>query len=861
MSKNKLMWNIALILIALISLPIAYAQFIPSGSKLVFVLINAAVIFVVLFILQSFLIPQKANKEKTSVWVIILLASLLVAFLYGQNELLWKGPLGAIFNIYVLVNSGIIAGVLYFALGLMKVNEKLKSAEGNAGYGILIFLFSVMITINIAPNMFLWKQEFVRTAFAFLFSAERGILNPKSGLLVFVTSFILISFFFTNFLLKQGNKTLNYALALIFAVNLAMPPVNPIRDVIQMGEIMFILILQETLKTSVPNDKPWASFLLAILLVGWASAALTINTPENRGAVAGMICRTPLINCKAEAGAAAVASSGFFSTSKTTLFVILGILLAVWLFSPAGKDGKTFSGWGIGIGLVALILLYMFGSGGGVIGKIGIGLLIIGAAIAAILYGMGRGENRRRILTLVLGGLKERWNAITKNARFLRDTPEGREPQVFRENRTLLHALVNFTTRSEITYRYWGFVGQGKTVGDQVLNKMGVFGYDQKTLRQDIIKARSGGVTSQGAHLDGWNKLNLDVIDLVNEFLELTYWIHVEVLFGFKEPTDHRDETIQYNEMIDKAQGLLTRIETSRKNYKLMTTAFGGHHVLNAYKGIILNMTNVTGDILEHPQKFARPGAVFIGNDNKPRDDKSEYYGDSFEAGYKIDVKGLKVPIHEVNQYGEYVQDIVDQKDASGDLPSDPRNYKKSRKVKPNDIIDYTDYSALMSNVELDWQGLAEDIRYGIWHPHSRTYQMYKKALANAIYPDWADDQIPIDKILTSPVSGDEAVDLRALANPGKNDYWGRITFDAGEPPKKDDPKHNPFPGLSALGMKKYMQERVRLDMKDKAKAAYFMSTIPADTAATKKVVKGKTVEVPIGGRLSEGVEEASKPS
>ena len=80
--------------------------------------------------------------------------------------------------------------------------------------------------------------------------------------------------------------------------------------------------------------------------------------------------------------------------------------------------------------------------------------------------------------------------------------------------------LANFTTRSEITYRYWGFVEQAKRVGTQILNKMGVFTYDQKTLRQDIIKARSGGVTSQGAHLDGWNKLNIEVVDLVNSYVK-----------------------------------------------------------------------------------------------------------------------------------------------------------------------------------------------------------------------------------------------------------------------------------------------------------------------------------------------------
>ena len=851
MSKNKSAWGIALILISIISLPIAYAQVVPTGSKIYFILINAAIIFVLLFILQSFLIQGKSDKEKTSVWVIMILASLLLAYFFGQNGFLWEGPLKWIFNVFILVNSAIIAAILYFVLGLLDVNKKLNSTEGKTGYGILIFLFSVMIAINIAPNMFLWQQEFVRSSFAFLFSPEKGILHPKSGLLVFVTSFILISFFFNQFLLKQGDKKLNYALALIFAVNLAIPPVNPIKDVVQMGEIIFILIVWETLKGTVPQDKPWAAFLLSILLVGWASAALTVNTPENRGAVAGMVCHTGFVNCKVAAGTAA-ASSGFLGMSKMTLILILIALAIFWPFG--GEKGKKVSGWAIGIGLIALILLYMWSSGGGVIGKIGFGLVMLIAIIAVILYFMSRGETIKRILTLGVAGAKERINAIIKNAKFLRESPEGREPQVFRENRILFHMLANFTTRSEITYRYWGFVEQAKRVGTQILNKMGVFTYDQKTLRQDIIKARSGGVTSQGAHLDGWNKLNIEVVDLVNSYFELTFWVYVSALFNFKDRTarNFKSEINEYNRSIStSALNIEQKIETSRTHYNLMTNAFGGHHVLNAYKGIILNMTNVTGDVLEHYQKFARPDAEFEGN---PRGRDIGFYGLSFKAEGRRDPQTrIILPIHEVNQFGEYIQDITDQRDKFGNLP-DPRDYKKPRKVKPEDIIDYPDYTTLMANVELDWKGLAEDIRYGLWHPESRTFQMYAQSLSKAIYPEWADEQIPIvgatGRIESSPSTGDEAFDMRALANPGLHPYWGRKTFDAEAPPGKNDPFHNPFPGVSSLGLVKYLEERVGLDMKDKAKAQEFMNKYHRDSAAPKKVTVRGEVKVKIGTRL-----------
>ncbi|MCH7772345.1 MAG: hypothetical protein IIA49_15250, partial [Bacteroidetes bacterium] len=130
MSKNKLLLSIAMILVVALSLPIAFAQ-LSTGSQVVFVLINAAVIGIVLFILQAILMPGKDPKEKTSVWIIIIAASLLIAWFLGRTGYIWQtGFIGAFFGTYrwyiVLGNSIIIAAALYFLLGLLKVVD-LKS--------------------------------------------------------------------------------------------------------------------------------------------------------------------------------------------------------------------------------------------------------------------------------------------------------------------------------------------------------------------------------------------------------------------------------------------------------------------------------------------------------------------------------------------------------------------------------------------------------------------------------------------------------------------------------------------------------------------------------------------------------------
>ena len=276
MSKNKLIWSIALFLIAIAVLPIAYAQ--TFGSSLFFVLINALIVGIILFILQSFLLSGKDTKEKTVVYTAIIFGSLLIAFLWGRDSFIWQGPLGVFFSGYVIVNTIIISIFLYFLLGLLKVNDMLglKSPEGQRGYGLLIFFISAIFAVLIGPK-FIWQQETIRLFIGYLFGPE-GILNPSPPgyrLWIFITSSFLLSFFFTGFLLKEGVDTkVSYGLAIILSASLASAGYG-IRTVVIMGEFVFLLIFQRALS----NDlKKW-SWPVAGLLVGWASAAITGGTP------------------------------------------------------------------------------------------------------------------------------------------------------------------------------------------------------------------------------------------------------------------------------------------------------------------------------------------------------------------------------------------------------------------------------------------------------------------------------------------------------------------------------------------------------------------------------------------------------
>ena len=245
MSKNKVIWNIALLLIVVLSLPFAYAQ--TAGRPVIMnMAVNAAVIGIILFMLQAMLLPNKPDKERVSVWFIIIVASLVIAYIYGRSGFIWEsGPLSRFFNWYILGNTAIIGAVLYFLGGLLLKDKKPQSPEGNIGMIILIIIVSLVFAVKIG-NRWVWQQETVRLLINYLFGPQ-GILNPNWGLWTFLGASTLLSFFFNGFLLKdQGNKFINYALAILIASNMASSGVT-MRSVIIMGEVIFVILLSNTL--------------------------------------------------------------------------------------------------------------------------------------------------------------------------------------------------------------------------------------------------------------------------------------------------------------------------------------------------------------------------------------------------------------------------------------------------------------------------------------------------------------------------------------------------------------------------------------------------------------------------------------
>lgn len=459
MSKNKLIWTFALLLIVLISLPIAHAQAF-TESRLFFILINSLIVGAVLFALQAWLIPQKETKEKTAVYVAIAVVSLLIGYFYGQSGFIWQGPLGVFFNFKVLVNAAIITIFLYFLFAYLEINKKLglESPQGKTGYGILLFFIGALFAIHLG-NQWIWEQGTIKLFFNYFFSPQEGILHPnESRLWIFLTTAILLSFFFNNYLIAGQNNKLNIALALILAASLTRGGFG-VNTVIIMGEVIFILIFQQALKKGGTGDV-W-SWILSFGLVGWASAAISASTPQYGGvlgSIFGGIYNTTGWKGFATIGAVLTLGGLLTGVGGIIIFAIIAaiVFFAVWSKTNSISKALIWAGIIFGIGL----LLSVTGAASFV--------LLILAIILVILFGGGiyaisRGEGRSRIwrdgLTRAMTRLRnivsrnETANRILGKWFSLRDTTLEREiPFKLKELRLVVYTLMNYMLRYDIYY-------------------------------------------------------------------------------------------------------------------------------------------------------------------------------------------------------------------------------------------------------------------------------------------------------------------------------------------------------------------------------------------------------------------------
>ena len=100
-----------------------------------------------------------------------------------------------------------------------------------------------------------------------------------------------------------------------------------------------------------------------------------------------------------------------------------------------------------------------------------------------------------------------------------------------------------------------------------------------------------------------------------------------------------------------------------------------------------------------------------------------------------------------------------------------------------------------------EWNMFIDDLRWGIYHPFSRTANSYKNANLRG------DEIYRGIKRKGYPKEGNPAFDREALKDPGQNRFWGRPKWNSEDLNDSLKPPFNPFPAISTVGIGSYLMD------------------------------------------------------
>ena len=374
MKLNKMLWIFALVL--LVAIPSAFAAPAIFRNMWFMLAVNSLIVWFILFALQSMIVPEKLAKEKTVLFIITLVASLLISWrIVGGGGYIWEvGHLAAFFSFKLIVNTIIISLVVYFGLGLLGVKPGTK--EGQIGIALLAIGVGLLIAFNISNEKWLWDTDNIKVGIDYLFGPEKdveykvkipkkekvggilgfggkevdvteekvtkqrvgGILRPEEPnyrLLIFITSALLFVWFFTGFLMPQSNIKLSVAMAIILAANLARTG-TPTTSVIALGEAFAILLVGKQITAGGGLLGNWIGWIVTIGLVEWIFHTV-FGGSQLAGVLAKMFGGIPII------GPILSKLADIFPAAGTTLSAPGSILAAP--ATAVSSGGKSLGGY------------------------------------------------------------------------------------------------------------------------------------------------------------------------------------------------------------------------------------------------------------------------------------------------------------------------------------------------------------------------------------------------------------------------------------------------------------------------------------------------------------------------------------
>lgn len=238
-------------------------------------IVNAFLIFVILFILQATLVPEKLEKERAVMWVMMIGLSLGISWFISSSGYIWHHPkIGLVFNQWTPVNAAIITLVVIIVLPWVGV--KLEAPRANVGMWILVGVVATAISINLGSH-YIWQEPAYQGIKDFLFG-EKGVLtiDPSKNnyrLMVFITMSVVWAWLLSTLKVSEKTPKISYALAILIAAQMAHGGLA-LKNAVQLTQLAAIIILGNQLSKSWGANEPGMKFLAYAVIYGlveWAT--------------------------------------------------------------------------------------------------------------------------------------------------------------------------------------------------------------------------------------------------------------------------------------------------------------------------------------------------------------------------------------------------------------------------------------------------------------------------------------------------------------------------------------------------------------------------------------------------------------
>lgn len=418
--------------------------------------------------------------------------------------------------------------------------------------------------------------------------------------------------------------------------------------------------------------------------------------------------------------------------------------------------------------------------GGGMSGLVALGGLLLVLGMAGRSLGGGKGENAwggelaRQLKDMFLPGLKNTVNRMIHGVPLLGENFKDildltREPWVFRQNKPMIMALLQYGHRLNVIHATQGYLRRVEKRLTKLSKKIGHHS-DPAKLRRDIYDTKVS--QKEDGKEYGWCRADKRIVEIANEVAQV-----------MQKAREDKDKGITKNAAgyASRVQQLTTELQSIRSEAGSswerfygedgtggMVSRLGRHHEVRAH---LWNLTDVGNPSGRHRHTYL----LAKGRNGELTGQEIARDGMSIEAVHK----------------GTVARKVVHNPRLEAGFPSEAYE--------------------VLGHIMSDASFYIEDFAQGTYSGNgSRTVEMYTAALQKL------GSAVQDNDDLVEGTGGTIPFDRRALADPGIDQYPGRVRFDDRNPANI-----RALPRMTIYGIEAYIRELAKVTASESANIAH----------------------------------------